>query len=84
MSEGVHVELGEAGRAEGMAAVYHNPWNVLTRIVVLLAEEAFVLVEQLVDELVYLFAIEIGRVLGLLEEKGSGVFKLFHFNSKII
>lgn len=67
-----------------MTAVDHNPWNVFTRIVVLLAEQAFVLVEQLVDELIYLFAIEIGRVLRLLEEEGSGVFKLFHFNSKII
>ena len=67
-----------------MSAVYHDPGNVLIRIVVLLAEQALLLVEQLVDKLIYLFAIEIGRVLPLLEEESSRVFKLFHFNSKII
>lgn len=84
MFEEVHVELREARGAEGMTAVDHNPWDVLTCIVILLAEEAFLLVEELVDELIYLFAIEIGWVLRLLEEEGRGVFKLFHFNSKII
>lgn len=44
MFEGVHVELREARGAEGMTAVDHNPWDVLTCIVILLAEEAFLLV----------------------------------------
>lgn len=62
----------------------HDPWDVLICVVVLLAEQAFLLVQQLVHKLIYLFSIEVGWVLSLLEEESSGVFKLFHFNSKII
>jgi hypothetical protein len=80
----VHVELGEAGRAEGVAAVYHDSRDAFNRIVVLLAKEAFLLVEQLVHELIYLFSIEIWGILGLLEEEGCWILKLFHFDSKII
>lgn len=41
----VHVELREAGSAESMAAVDHDPWNVLIRVVVILAEQAFLLIQ---------------------------------------
>jgi len=84
MSLRVHVELGEAGRAKGMTAVDHNPRDVLARVVVLLTEQALLLVQQLVHELIYLFSVEVGRVLRLLEEEGGRVLQLFHFNSKII
>lgn len=62
----------------------HDPWNVLLGVVISFAKRAVVFVEQLAHELVYLFTIEIWRVLGLLEEEGSRVFKLFHLIQKII
>jgi hypothetical protein len=80
----LHVELGKADGTEGVPAVDHDPWNVLLRVVAFLAESALVLVEQLAHELVYLSAIEIWRVLGLLEEEGGWVFKFFHLIQKII
>jgi hypothetical protein len=74
----VRVELGEAGRAEGVSAVDHDPGDVEERVVVLLAELALVLAEQPTHELAYLVCVEIGRVLRLLKEKCCWVLKLFH------
>ncbi len=84
MRGGVHVELGEAGGAEGVAAVDHDPGDVFVGVVVLLAELAFLLVQQLVDEFVYFLPVEVRRVLRLLEEEGRRVLQFLHlFKSKI-
>jgi hypothetical protein len=80
----LHVELGKTDRAESVAAVDHNPWNVMLGVVILLAESTLFLVEQLAHKLVYLVSIEIGRIFGLLKEEGCWVFKLFHLIQKII
>lgn len=80
----VHVELGEAGRAERMPAVNHYPRNLMFCIVIFLTKSALLLVEQLAHELVDLFAIEIRRILGLLEKECCRVLQLFHLIQKII
>ncbi len=74
----VHVELFEAGGAEGVAAVDHDAGEVAMRVVLLLAEGTPVLVQQLAHELVDFFAEEVGGVLGLLEEEGCRVLQFLH------
>jgi hypothetical protein len=82
MNLSLHIEFVEADGAEGMAAVDHDSGNVSDGIVVVLAEGAFVLVEQFADELVYLFSIKIGWVFGLFEEESGRVLQLFHLIQK--
>lgn len=65
-----------------MSAVDHDSWDIDIGVVVLLAELAFVLVEKLAHELIYLFSVEIRRVFSLLEEKSGRVFKFFHLIQK--
>lgn len=60
----------------------HDAGDVQVSIVVLLAELTFVLVQQLSHEVVDLVAIEIRRVLCLLEEEGCWVLELFHLIQK--
>ena len=61
-----------------MAAVNHDAGNTVIGVVVFFAEWTVVLVKELACEFVDLFAIKVRRVLGLLEEKGGGILKLFH------
>lgn len=65
-----------------MPAVYHNPGDVDLRIVVHLAQQALLLIQQLVDKLVDLVSIKIRRVLGLLKEESCRVLQFFHLNQK--
>jgi hypothetical protein len=61
-----------------VAAVDHDAGQPTLSTVVLLAERAAVLVQQLGGEFVDLAAVEVGRVLRLLEEEGRRVLQLFH------
>lgn len=45
-----------------MTAVDHDSWNIFFDIVVFLAKETLFFIKELVDELIDLFAIEIGDV----------------------
>jgi len=54
--------------------VDHDAGDTVGGVVLFFAERAVLLVEELVDKLVYLFAEGVGGVLGLLEEEGRGVF----------
>ena len=62
--------------------MYHNPGDVDLRIVVHLAQQALLLIQQLVDKLVDLVSIKIRRVLGLLKEESCRVLQFFHLNQK--
>lgn len=60
----------------------HDAGDIQISIVVLLAQLALVLVQQLTHEVVDLVAIQIRRVLRLLEEESCWVLELFHLIQK--
>ena len=78
MTRGVRVEAQEAGSAEGVPAVDHDAGDALLGVVLLLAEGTRVLVDELADELVDLLAVEIRRVVRMLEEEVDRVLQLLH------
>ena len=61
-----------------MSAVNHDARYAVTGIIIFFAKGAVVLIEELINEFIDLFAIEVRRVLGLLEEEGCRILKLFH------
>lgn len=65
-----------------MSAVDHDAGNIEVSIVVQLAQLALVLVQQLTHEVIDLVAIQIRRVLRLLEEESCWVLELFHLIQK--
>jgi hypothetical protein len=65
-----------------VAAVDHDAGDIDIGVVVLLAQLASVLVQQLTHEFSDLVVIQIRRVLGLLEEESCWVFQLFHLIQK--
>lgn len=62
----------------------HDAGNIEISIEVLLAQLALVLVQQLTHKIVDLVAIQIRRVLRLLEEESCRVLELFHLIQKNI
>lgn len=56
----------------------HDTRDAIIGVILFFAERTVILIEELINEFVDFFAIEVRRVLGLLEEKGGGVLKLFH------
>ena len=75
---GVRVEAEETLGAEGVAAVNHDAGDALLAAVVLPAKGAGVLVDEPAHELVDLGAVEVWRVLRLLEEERGRVLQLLH------
>ena len=57
MGSCLHVEFGQANCTESMAAVDHDPRDMIFCVEVFRAKGALLLIEQLADKLVYLFAI---------------------------
>jgi hypothetical protein len=60
-----------------VSAVNHDAGYAVNGVIVFFAERTVVLIEELINEFVDLFAIEVRRVLGLLEEEGGRILKLF-------
>jgi len=58
--------------------VNHDARDPITGVILFFAERAIVFVKKFVDEFIDFFAIEIRRILGLLEEKCGRVLKLLH------
>ena len=56
----------------------HYAGNPIAQIEVLLAEQAGLLVDEVVHEGIYLILVEVGWVLGLLEEVGGRVLQRLH------
>jgi len=61
-----------------MSTVNHDARDPITGVILFFAERAIVFVKKFVDEFIDFFAIEIRRILGLLEEKCGRVLKLLH------
>lgn len=66
-----------------MAAVDHDAGDAAFVVVVLLAEEALVLVEDVGGEGCDFGVVEVGGVVGLLEEVGGGVLQFLHLNFEL-
>lgn len=77
MKYALHVELFETRGAKSMTTVNHDPRNTISCVIIFFTERAVVLIEELVDELIDFFTIEIWWVLGLLEKEGSWILKFF-------
>lgn len=79
MTHLLHVELNQAGSAECVPTVDHDPGQVLPQVVLSLAEWTFLGVKQIVDELVDVCVLMLFLFLRLLEEIFSWILKLLHF-----
>ncbi len=67
-----------------MSTVNHDPWNQSGSVVLFFTKRTIIFIQQLVDELLDLFSIEVRWVLSLPEEVGCWVLELFHLIQKYI
>lgn len=76
----LRIKLLEAGRAERVPTMDHNPGQAITEVIILATEGTLVGVEKTSGKLFDFVAIEVRCVVCLLEEIGGGVLQLFHLN----
>ena len=61
-----------------MTAMYHNSGNTIAGVIKFFAEGTVILVQKFIDEVIDFVAIQIRRILSLLEEESRWIFQFFH------